>query len=212
MSDWRSMAMRVSETARSMARCSLRSMSVEPVRWTPRTAARSPRSEPAASHPAAESNGDPGAQPATASSDDAATAQTAEAPVGGAGYEAAGDPLPEGLALGEECELKDPAEQGAIVKCQRQELQCDEITKHLDSGKQVTRLALNLDDHVSFVLGEDLVVRKFKLLDGAVDQLESSERDDIRAELDARFALMSAEFTRLFTVLEKALKLSRADA
>src|SRR5690554_5096243 len=124
----------------------------------------------------------------------------------------AGDPLPEGLSLGEECELKDPAEHGAIVKCQRQELQCDEITKHLDSGKQVTRLALNLDDHVSFVLGEDLVVRKFKLLDGAVDQLESSERDDIRAELDARFALMSAEFTRLFTVLEKALKLSRADA
>ena len=123
----------------------------------------------------------------------------------------AGDPLPEGLSLGEECELKDPAEQGAIVKCQRQELQCDEITKHLDSGKQVTKLALNLDDHVSFVLGEDLVVRKFKLLDGAVDQLESNDHDDMRAELEARFALMSAEFSRLFTVLEGALKLSKAD-
>ena len=123
----------------------------------------------------------------------------------------AGDEMPEGLSLGEECELKDPAEHGAIVKCQRQELQCDEITKHLESGKQVTKLALTLDDHVSFVLGEDLVVRKFKLLDGAVEQLESTERDDIRAELDARFALMSAEFSRLFTVLEGALKLSRAD-
>ncbi len=124
----------------------------------------------------------------------------------------AGDPLPEGLSLGEECELKDPAEHGAVVKCQRQELQSDEIGKHLESGKLVTRLALTLDDHVSFVLGEDLVVRKFKLLDGAVDQLESSERDDLRAELDARFALMSAEFSRLFNVLEKALKLSKADA
>lgn len=124
----------------------------------------------------------------------------------------AGDPLPDGLSLGEECELKDPAEHGAVVKCQRQELQSDEIAKHLESGKQVTRLALTLDDHVSFVLGEDLVVRKFKLLDGAVDQLESTERDDMRAELDARFALMAAEFSRLFTVLEGALKLSRADA
>ncbi|MDH5835040.1 recombination-associated protein RdgC [Luteimonas kalidii] len=124
----------------------------------------------------------------------------------------AGDPLPEGLSLGEECELKDPAEHGAVVKCQRQELQSDEITKHLESGKQVTRLALTLDDHVSFVLGEDLVVRKFKLLDGAVDQLESTDREDLRAELDARFALMAAEFSRLFTVLEGALKLSRADA
>jgi recombination associated protein RdgC len=88
----------------------------------------------------------------------------------------------------------------------------DEIGKHLEAGKQVTRLALTLDDHVSFVLGEDLVVRKFKLLDGAVDQLESTDRDDLRAELDARFALMSGEAKRLFAVLEKALKLSKAEA
>ena len=124
----------------------------------------------------------------------------------------AGDPLPEGLSLGDECELKDAADKGAVVKCQRHELSCDEIGKHLEAGKQVTRLALNLDDHVSFVLGEDLVVRKFKLLDGAVDQLESTDRDDLRAELDARFALMAGETRRLFSVLEGALKLSKADA
>jgi recombination associated protein RdgC len=124
----------------------------------------------------------------------------------------AGEPLPEGLSLGDECELRDPIDQGAVVKVQRMELQSDEIAKHLESGKQVTRLALNLDDHVSFVLGEDLVVRKFKLLDGAVDELESTERDDLRAELDARFILMAGEFRRLFTVLEGALKLSKAEA
>ncbi|WP_407353247.1 recombination-associated protein RdgC [Luteimonas sp. R10] len=123
----------------------------------------------------------------------------------------AGEPLPDGLSLGEECELKDAADHGAVVKCQRQDLQSDEIARHLESGKQVTRLALTLDDHVSFVLGEDLVIRKLKFLDGAVDQLESTEREDLRAELDARFALMSAEFRRLFAVLEPALKLSRAD-
>jgi recombination associated protein RdgC len=124
----------------------------------------------------------------------------------------AGEPLPDGFSLGDECELRDPIDQGAVVKCQRMELLGDEINKHLESGKQVTRLALNLDDHVSFVLGEDLVIRKFKLLDGAVDQLESTDRDDIRAELDARFALMSGEVKRLFTVLESALKLSKAEA
>jgi recombination associated protein RdgC len=124
----------------------------------------------------------------------------------------AGEPLPDGLSLGDECELKDAADKGAVVKCQRQELTGEEIGKHLESGKQVTRLALTLDDHVSFVLGEDLVLRKFKLLDGAVDQLESTERDDLRAELDARFALMAGEVKRLFSVLEPALKLSKADA
>ena len=124
----------------------------------------------------------------------------------------AGDPLPEGLSLGEECELKSADDQGAVVRCQRQDLQSEEIAHHLESGKQVTKLALNMDDHVSFVLGEDLVIRKWKFLDGAVDQLEATDSDDIRAELDARFALMSGEFRSLFAILEPALKLSKADA
>ncbi len=124
----------------------------------------------------------------------------------------AGEPLPDGLSLGEECELKDAMDGGAVVKAQHQELVSDEIAKHLEAGKQATRLALNLDDHLSFVLGEDLVVRKLKFLDGAVDQLEASDRDDLRAELDARFALLAGEVRRLFLVLESALKLSRAEA
>ena len=124
----------------------------------------------------------------------------------------AGEPMPDGLTLGEECELKDAMDGGAVVKAQNQELLSDEIAKHLEAGKQVTKLALNLDDHLSFVLGEDLVVRKLKFLEGAVDQLESTERDDLRAELDARFALLAGEARRLFLVLESALKLSRAEA
>jgi recombination associated protein RdgC len=124
----------------------------------------------------------------------------------------AGEKLPEGLAIGEECELKDGLDTGAIVRCQRQDLAADEIAKHLDAGKQATRLALTLDDHVSFVLGEDLVVRKLKFLDGAMDAIEADRTDDIRAELDARFALQSAELKRLFAVLEKTFQLSKADA
>lgn len=123
----------------------------------------------------------------------------------------AGEPLPDGLSLGDECELKDGLDKGAVVRCQRQELQGDEIRKHLDAGKQVTRLALTLDDHLSFVLGEDLVIRKLKFLDGAVDQLDSAGQDSAAQELDARYALMAAELKRLFAVLQPALKLSRAD-
>ncbi|RMH87917.1 recombination-associated protein RdgC [Lysobacter pythonis] len=123
----------------------------------------------------------------------------------------AGDALPEGLSLGDECELRDPADTGAVVKIQRMELAGEEIETHLQAGKQVTRLALNLDDHIGFVLGEDLVIRKFKLLDGAVDQLENTDNDDLRAELDARFVLMAGEFKRLFAVLAPALKISKAE-
>ena len=124
----------------------------------------------------------------------------------------AGEPLPEGLSLGEECEMKDPAEGGAVVKCQHQELRCDEIDKHLDAGKQVTKLALVFEDNLSFVLGDDLIVRKLKFLDGALDQLEHIDEEGRRAELDARFALQSGEIRRLFLLLEQAFKLSKADS
>lgn len=123
----------------------------------------------------------------------------------------AGGALPAGLSLGDECELRDPTDSGAAVRCTHQELQGDEIAKHLEAGKQVTRLALTLDDHLSFVLGDDLVIRKLKFLDGATDQLESNDREDMRAELDARFALLSAEVRRLFLTLEPVLKLSLAE-
>jgi len=122
----------------------------------------------------------------------------------------AGDRLPQGLTLGDECELKDAADHGAVVKCLHQDLHGEEIAKHLEAGKQVTQLALLHDDHLGFVLGEDLTLRKLKFLDGAVAHLESSEREDILAELDARFALMSAVLRRVFETLGPVFNFNRA--
>ncbi len=123
----------------------------------------------------------------------------------------AGEFLPAGLVLGDECELKDPGDRGAVVRCTRQDLTGEEIGKHLESGKQVTRLALTLEDRLSFVLGDDLVVRKLKFLEGAVESLDGSERDSLHAELDARFALMAAELAQLFALLEQTFKLSKPE-
>lgn len=68
-----------------------------------------------------------------------------------------------------------------------------------------------LGDHASFVLGDDLVLRKFRLLDAAIEQLEDTDCDSMAAELDARFALMVGEFRRVFAVLQRALKISRME-
>ncbi len=120
-----------------------------------------------------------------------------------------GGKLPTGLALGEECELRDPAEAGAIVRCRRQDLESDEIREHLKSGKQVFQLGLVFDDRMSFVLGEDLVVRKLKFLDVVLDQLGESGAESVRAELDSGFALMTLELGNLFGQLEKWFGLRR---
>lgn len=123
-----------------------------------------------------------------------------------------GESLADGLQLGDECELRDPVDQGAVVRCQRQELQGDEVAKHLEAGKQCTRVALSLSDHISFLFGEDLIVRKLKFLEGAVESLESFEAEDLRAEYSARLALMAGEIRALFDLLSKAFRFSSVDA
>ncbi|MDV3469052.1 recombination-associated protein RdgC [Stenotrophomonas sp. C3(2023)] len=122
----------------------------------------------------------------------------------------AGEPLPDGLTLGEECEMKDPCDGGAVVRCQHQQLHCDEIYRHLEAGKQVSKLALVFEDSLSFVLGDDLVVRKLKFLDGALDKLDYLEEDGRRAELDARFVVQTGEIGRLFNVLASTFRISEA--
>ena len=123
-----------------------------------------------------------------------------------------GEPLPEGFLLGDECELRDPVDSGAVVKCKHQELDSDEIREHLKAGKQGFQLAVTFDDRLGFVLAEDLVIRKLRFLESATEALERDERDSIRAEIDANFALMTGELKRLLQRLETELSFSAADA
>jgi recombination associated protein RdgC len=111
--------------------------------------------------------------------------------------------LPAGLALAEECELRDPSGSGgAVVRCRHQALASEEIRAHLRSGKQVYQLGLAFDEHMDFVLGEDLVIRKLRFFDAVTDELEAAEPESPAAELEARFALMTLELERLLARLD----------
>jgi len=117
--------------------------------------------------------------------------------------------LPAGLAFGDEVELRDPASAtGAIAKCRRQDLDGEEVKEHLRNGKQVFQLGLTFDERMSFVLGEDLIVRKLKFLDVVVDELGDSH-PDAAAEADATFALLTLEVERLLGKLEEWFGLPR---
>lgn len=120
--------------------------------------------------------------------------------------------LPKAWQLGEECELKDPVDQGAVVKCRRQDLAADEVREHLKSGKQATMLEFTFDDHVVFVLDEQLVLRKLRFLDAVTAELEGSDRESVVAEVDARFAVMALTLAPLLVALDKVFKLAPAEA
>jgi recombination associated protein RdgC len=123
----------------------------------------------------------------------------------------AGDALPEGFSLGDFAILKDASDKGASVRLTRQALQSDEVARHIEAGKQCTRLALVFEDSVAFTIDEDLILRGVQMLDGAVQALESSERDDLVAELDARCCLMTGLLGQVFDALFPALRISEGE-
>ncbi len=111
--------------------------------------------------------------------------------------------LPQEFELEMEAELKHPEEGGAIVKLKQQDLTADEVTRHLESGKQVTKLALMWQERLTFILADDISCKRVKFTDLVKEQNDDIPKEDILTKLDADFTLMSAEFAEFLPYLIK---------
>lgn len=100
---------------------------------------------------------------------------------------------PSDINLEDECELKAPEDEGGIVRCKHHDLEADEVTNHLDAGKQITKLSLSWNDRISFVLDENLAVKRLKFLDLIQDQVADIEVNSEAEAFDADFSIMSLE-------------------
>ena len=100
-------------------------------------------------------------------------------------------PLPDRLVLGDECELREPGDEGGQVKVSKQELAGEEVEVHLQAGKQVSKMAMIWNDAMSFVLGDDLVIRKLKFTDSIQEKMDEVNVETAAEQFDADFALMT---------------------
>jgi len=113
--------------------------------------------------------------------------------------------IPEQITLGNECELRETGEDGGVIRSRGLDLQGDEIRQHLESGMQVTKLALTWDGNVSFVLDEELGIRRLKFGDTLQEKLADIDSDDALAKFDAAFSIMTLELSRMLPGLLEAL-------
>lgn len=113
--------------------------------------------------------------------------------------------LPSAVELGTECELKDPSEDGGVVRCKGLDLRGDDVRTHLDTGMLVTKLSLIWDDNVSFVVDEELGIKRLKFSETLREKLDDVDSDDAAARFDVAFSLMTLELSRLIPGLLEAL-------
>ncbi|BAO45312.1 recombination-associated protein RdgC [Thiolapillus brandeum] len=108
---------------------------------------------------------------------------------------------PPDIEIGDECELRDLVEDGAIVRVRREDLFSDEIQAHVQSGKRVMKLALTWKERVSFILDEHFVLRRLRFEDAVLDEAGESQAETYAERFDADFALMSGELQTFLPAL-----------
>ena len=116
----------------------------------------------------------------------------------------AGQEAPSQFSIDRDCELRAPGLDKAVVRYVRHALDGKDIAAHVDDGKIATRLGMTWRDRISFVLTEQLQVKRVAFLDVLKQEAEQRTEggDDL---LEANFALMSGELAALLADLTEAL-------
>jgi len=107
--------------------------------------------------------------------------------------------LPAGFDVEDEVELRAAGETTSVIRCKHVDLGSIEIRAHVSSGKRVHRMAMNWQDKLSFVLHDDLSIRRIRYNDELVEQADAG--GDELAQFDADFAIMSAELSGFIPAL-----------
>lgn len=94
-----------------------------------------------------------------------------------------------------ECELKATDDSEGVVRYSKHTLNSEEVRKHIQNGKMVTKLALTWNGRVSFVLNDTLQVKKIKFMEGVLDGGEAATPDEDR--FDADVAIVTGELGKL---------------
>jgi len=111
--------------------------------------------------------------------------------------------LPQGFEVEDECELRSVGEVTSSIRCRYMDVVCKEVRAHVATGKRVHNMGMNWQGKLSFVLHDDLSIRRIRYDSELVEQADAG--GDELAQFDADFAIMSAELAELIPALLSAL-------
>lgn len=113
--------------------------------------------------------------------------------------------LPAGFTLMDEAELKAVLDEGGVIRCKKQELVSEEIATHIEAGKFVTKLSVDWEDRLQFMLCDDGSIKRIKFSETLREQNDDIDKADFAQRFDADFVLMTGELSALIERVTEVL-------
>ncbi|MDH3001663.1 recombination-associated protein RdgC [Chelonobacter oris] len=108
----------------------------------------------------------------------------------------ANDTLPSWLTALDEAELISTTDE-AVIRCKQQALDSDEMQNHFAAGKQISKLALEWEAHLSFIFQQDGSLKRLKFADNVREKNDDILKEDYAQRFDADFILMTGILAQL---------------
>lgn len=112
--------------------------------------------------------------------------------------------VPAPFTIDQDLELRAAGDSRATVRYVNHPLEGREIREHIAGGKSATRLGMTWKNRISFVLTDQLQIKRVAFLDILKGETQS-QAEDAEEQFDIDFALMTGELAALFADLTKAL-------
>ena len=122
---------------------------------------------------------------------------------------------PPAFSIDQDLELQSSDMSKSSVRYARHPLEGRDIREHISAGKTAIRLGLTWRDKISFVLTDQLHIKRITFLDILKSEFAADaedESDNEAEQFDADFALMTGELSRMLADLVKALGGEKAPA
>jgi recombination associated protein RdgC len=112
--------------------------------------------------------------------------------------------IPGAFSIDQDCELRNPGEAAARVKYIRQPLEGEDARRLINTGRIVDRMAITWNDRLSFVLTEQMHIKRVQFLDVVKEQAEQAG-EGADSPLLADFIIVAGEVRQMLQALSDAL-------
>ena len=105
------------------------------------------------------------------------------------------DTAPDWLILRKEVEIREKEDLG-VIHCKQKDVEDEEIIEIVQNGL-ISKLALEWENNLKFILVEDGTLKRLKFDDNIIEKNDDIVKEDVTARFDADFILMTATLSEL---------------